>query len=86
MFVDPTIDYTLASSYNHNAWVRAHPHLPPDIPLSMYQRAAETNKYIATAAPVKQDRVELIHYIKEQSISYEYHRYGSGQDQEPAIE
>ena len=58
----------------------------PDILLSMYQRAAETNKYIATAAPVKQDRVELIHYIKEQSISYEYHRYGSGQVQEPAIE
>lgn len=58
----------------------------PDIPLSMYQRAAETNKYIATAAPVKQGRVELIHYIKEQSISYEYHRYGSGQVQEPAIE
>lgn len=27
-----------------------------------------------------------INYIKEQSISYEYHRYGSGQDQEPAIE
>ena len=58
----------------------------PDIPLSMYQRAAETNKYIATAAPVKQGRVELIHYIKEQSISYEYYRYGSGQVQEPAIE
>lgn len=57
-----------------------------NIPLAMYQRAAETNKYIATAAPVKQGRVELIHYIKEQSISYEYHRYGSGQDQEPAIE
>ena len=58
----------------------------PDIPLAMYQRAAEVNRYIATAAPVKQGRVELIHYIKEQSISYEYHRYGSGQDQELPIE
>ena len=58
----------------------------PDIPLAMYQRAAEVNRYIATAAPVKRGRVELIHYIKEQSISYEYHRYGSGQDQEPPIE
>ena len=48
-----------------------------DIPKEMYQRAADTNKYIATAPPVKDGRVELIHYIKEQSISFEYHRYGS---------
>ena len=49
----------------------------PDIPDVMYERAAETNKYIATAPPVKQGRIELIHYIKEQSIAFEYHRYGS---------
>lgn len=49
----------------------------PDIPAAMYERAAETNKYIATAPPVRQGRVELIHYIKEQSIAFEYHRYGS---------
>lgn len=48
-----------------------------DLPLEMYKRAAETDKYIATAAPVKNGRVELVHYIKEQSISFEYHRYGS---------
>ena len=39
--------------------------------------AARIDKYIATAKPVKDGRVELIHYIKEQSISFEYHRYGS---------
>ena len=49
----------------------------PNIPRSMYERAAETNLYIATAPPVKEGRVELIHYIREQSISFEYHRYGS---------
>ena len=49
----------------------------PNIPLSLYKRAAETDKYIATAPPVKEGRIELIHYIKEQSISFEYHRYGS---------
>ena len=32
---------------------------------------------VLTAKPVKDGRVELIHYIKEQSISFEYHRYGS---------
>ena len=57
-----------------------------DLPRAMYERAAECNMYIATAKPVKDGRVELIHYIKEQSISYEYHRYGSGQDQAPEIE
>lgn len=49
----------------------------PNIPMSLYERAAETDKYIATAPPVKEGRIELIHYIKEQSISFEYHRYGS---------
>lgn len=41
---------------------------------------------IATDAPVKDGRVELIHYLKEQSIAFEYHRYGSGQDKAPKIE
>ena len=57
-----------------------------NLPREMYERAAECDKYIATAAPVKDGRVELIHYIKEQSISFEYHRYGSGQDQAPTVE
>lgn len=48
-----------------------------DIPMEVYKAAAKINKYIATAPPVKEGRVELIHYIKEQSITFEYHRYGS---------
>ena len=35
-----------------------------DIPMEMYEEAARRNKYIATAKPVKNGRVELIHYIK----------------------
>lgn len=58
----------------------------PDIPEKMYQRAADTNKFIATDVPVKDGRVELIHYLKEQSIAFEYHRYGSGQGKAPKIE
>ena len=58
----------------------------PDIPRAMYERAAATNKFIATDVPVKDGRVELVHYIKEQSISFEYHRYGSGQHEAPAVE
>lgn len=48
-----------------------------DIPAEIYEEAARIDKYIATAKPVKNGRVELIHYIKEQSIAFEYHRYGS---------
>ena len=48
-----------------------------DIPKEMYEAAAGIDKYIATDQPVKNGRVELMHYIKEQSISFEYHRYGS---------
>ncbi|WP_374046820.1 proline dehydrogenase family protein [uncultured Alistipes sp.] len=51
--------------------------LSPDIAHSLYEAAAFANKYIATAPPVRNGRVELLHYIKEQSISFEYHRYGS---------
>lgn len=54
-----------------------------DIPMEMYVEAACTDKYIATAKPVKNGRVELIHYIKEQSIAFEYHRYGSILDVPP---
>jgi len=42
-----------------------------------YQKAAETGKYIATAKPLSEGRLELLHYVKEQSIAFEYHRYGS---------
>ena len=49
----------------------------PNIPKCMYERAAETNMYIVAAPPMKQGRIELIRYFKEQSISFEYHRYGS---------
>ena len=54
-----------------------------DIPMEMYTEAARIDKYIATAKSVKDGRVELIHYIKEQSISFEYHRYGSISDVPP---
>lgn len=52
----------------------------PDINPLIYKEAAYYHIYVATAPPVKNGRVELIHYIKEQSISFEYHRYGSISD------
>ena len=46
----------------------------PDV---IREAAANYDKYIACAAPVKDGRIELALYIQEQSIANEYHRYGS---------
>lgn len=42
-----------------------------------YKKATKLGKYIATAKPLTEGRIELLHYVKEQSIAFEYHRYGS---------
>ena len=42
-----------------------------------YLRAAKLGKYVAMAKPTIEGRLEMLHYLKEQSISFEYHRYGS---------
>jgi RHH-type proline utilization regulon transcriptional repressor/proline dehydrogenase/delta 1-pyrroline-5-carboxylate dehydrogenase len=49
----------------------------PDLSDAFYQKAAELGKYIAHSKPLVEGRLELLHYLKEQSIAYEYHRYGS---------
>lgn len=46
-------------------------------PYGLFSCAADLGLYIATTMPVAEGRVELLHYLKEQSIAYEYHRYGS---------
>ena len=45
--------------------------------VGIYEKAAELGMYIATQKPLMEGRLELLHYLKEQSISFEYHRYGS---------
>lgn len=47
------------------------------IPEEMSKRAAETGVYIAHRRPLTEGLLELIHYVREQSVSYEYHRYGN---------
>jgi len=42
-----------------------------------YKKAATLGKYVATAKPTTEGRLEMLHYLKEQSIAFEYHRYGS---------
>ena len=49
----------------------------PDISDAIYKKAAKLGKHIASNKPLAEGRLELLHYLKEQSIAYEYHRYGS---------
>ncbi|EGK01188.1 proline dehydrogenase family protein [Dysgonomonas gadei] len=43
----------------------------------IYLKAAKLGKHIANNKPLMEGRLEMLHYLKEQSIAYEYHRYGS---------
>ena len=49
----------------------------PEVSDALYQKAAKLGQYIADKKPLIEGRIELLHYLKEQSITYEYHRYGS---------
>ena len=49
----------------------------PDLSDEMYNKAAKLGKHIANIKPLAEGRLELLHYLKEQSVSFEYHRYGS---------
>ncbi|MDR0834311.1 MAG: bifunctional proline dehydrogenase/L-glutamate gamma-semialdehyde dehydrogenase [Candidatus Symbiothrix sp.] len=49
----------------------------PDLSDAFYKQAAKSGKHIANAKPLIEGRLELLHYLKEQSIASEYHRYGS---------
>ncbi len=48
-----------------------------DLSIVVYNEAARLGKYIAMQQPLVEGRLELLHYLKEQSVTYEYHRYGS---------
>ncbi|MDR2948944.1 MAG: bifunctional proline dehydrogenase/L-glutamate gamma-semialdehyde dehydrogenase [Prevotella sp.] len=49
----------------------------PDLSDAIYLKAAKLGKHIASDKPIIEGRLELLNYLKEQSIAYEYHRYGS---------
>jgi len=51
--------------------------ISPETSDAIYQQAARLGQYIADRKPLVEGRIELLHYLKEQSIAYEYHRYGS---------
>lgn len=48
-----------------------------EVPVELWKAAAAADRHVASQRPLNEGRLELINYLKEQSISFEYHRYGS---------
>jgi len=47
------------------------------VPEIVRRAAAETQTFIADAPVLSESRVELLWYVQEQSVSFDYHRYGN---------
>jgi RHH-type proline utilization regulon transcriptional repressor/proline dehydrogenase/delta 1-pyrroline-5-carboxylate dehydrogenase len=50
---------------------------PDRVPDSMRAAAAESGIYLADEPVLAEGRIELLWYVREQSISFDYHRYGN---------
>jgi RHH-type proline utilization regulon transcriptional repressor/proline dehydrogenase/delta 1-pyrroline-5-carboxylate dehydrogenase len=50
---------------------------PDRVPGVLFRAAAETGIYIARTEVLMEGRLELLHYFRNQSVCYNYHRYGS---------
>jgi RHH-type proline utilization regulon transcriptional repressor/proline dehydrogenase/delta 1-pyrroline-5-carboxylate dehydrogenase len=46
-------------------------------PPSFIRAAAKSGCYIIDSSPLANGRIELLHYTREVSVSYDYHRYGN---------
>ena len=50
---------------------------PQRVPSAIYRAAAERGYYIARSPVLMEGRIELLHYVQNQSICNNYHRYGN---------
>ncbi len=50
---------------------------PARVPPVVQQAAAESGIYIAARPVQREGRLELLWYVREQSVSFDYHRYGN---------
>lgn len=56
---------------------------PPSV--AIYRAAAESASYVCYSPPLANGRVELLHFLREVSISVDYHRYGNLGEREGRI-
>ena len=50
---------------------------PDRVPAEIFSAAQESGLFLARAPVLAEGRIELLWYLREQSISHDYHRYGN---------
>jgi len=50
---------------------------PERVPLEVHRLAAKGGFYISSRKVMMEGRIELLQYLQEQSVCYDYHRYGN---------
>jgi RHH-type transcriptional regulator, proline utilization regulon repressor / proline dehydrogenase / delta 1-pyrroline-5-carboxylate dehydrogenase len=50
---------------------------PDRVPDALFRAAAETGFFISRAKVSMEGRIELLRYFREQSVCFDYHRYGN---------
>jgi RHH-type proline utilization regulon transcriptional repressor/proline dehydrogenase/delta 1-pyrroline-5-carboxylate dehydrogenase len=59
---------------------------PDRVPISLYREASRSGFYIARSRVLMEGRIELLQYFREQSVCYDYHRYGNLGERAPGEE
>jgi RHH-type proline utilization regulon transcriptional repressor/proline dehydrogenase/delta 1-pyrroline-5-carboxylate dehydrogenase len=70
-------DATLAEVIREGQTERVRYALSDRVGLDVLRAAAEMGLYLATAPVLSVGRIELLHYVREQSLCIDYHRYGN---------
>ncbi|MBS0208369.1 MAG: proline dehydrogenase family protein [Planctomycetes bacterium] len=75
LFEEP--DTTVIAHMYQRHWPRIRFARREHVPAAVRQVAAHEGQWIADAPVLAEGRIELLWYLREQSISYDYHRYGN---------
>jgi len=70
-------DATVAAAIHLGQVARLRYAAPERVPTAIRTAAAEALRYIADTPVSIHGRVELLWYLREQSVSHVYHRYGN---------
>jgi RHH-type proline utilization regulon transcriptional repressor/proline dehydrogenase/delta 1-pyrroline-5-carboxylate dehydrogenase len=75
-FVEET-DASLAAVISSRQTDRVRYAAPDRVPAIVQQAVAETGQYVAATPVLPVGRIELLWYLREQSLCIDYHRYGN---------
>ncbi|MCB1208913.1 MAG: aldehyde dehydrogenase family protein, partial [Verrucomicrobiales bacterium] len=75
-FIDES-DAELCDAIHRHATDRVRYAAPERVPLDVRRAAATRHVFIADAPVLADGRIELLWYVQEQSLSFDYHRFGN---------